>query len=134
VPGLLALAEVVAVPHALAGDWPQFKRDAARTGDAPEEVLAFPMQRVVAVRLSAPIYASPAVVGGHVYIQDALGHLVCIAADSNRVLWLTDLGGINNSSSPAVAGGKVFVGSTEGDLVVLDAGSGEVLARAPRRP
>jgi hypothetical protein len=43
----------------VAGDWPQFKRDAARTGDSPDEALAFPLERITAVRFPAPIYASP---------------------------------------------------------------------------
>ena len=128
---LSALLAQIGTGAALGGDWPQFKRDAARTGDAPDEVLTFPMQRVVAVRFPAPIYASPAVVAGRVYIQDSLGHVACVEAKTNRVAWLRKIGGINSSSSPAVAGGKVFVGSTEGDLAVLDAQSGEVVARTP---
>jgi outer membrane protein assembly factor BamB len=128
---LSALLAQIGTGAALGGDWPQFKRDAARTGDAPDEVLTFPMQRVVAVRFPAPIYASPAVVGGRVYVQDALGHVACIEAKTKRVVWLRKIGGINNSSSPAAAGGKVYVGSTLGDLAVLDAASGEVVARTP---
>jgi outer membrane protein assembly factor BamB len=129
VAGLVLWALLLAAGTAAsAADWPQFKRDAARTGDAPEEVLAFPMQRIVAVRFPAQIYASPVVVNGRVYIQDALGHVACIDAKSNRVVWLRKTGGINNSSSPAVADGKVFIGSTDGHLYVLNAGDGTVVA------
>jgi hypothetical protein len=39
---------------AVGADWPQFKRDAARTDNAPEERLTLPMRRVMAVRLPAP--------------------------------------------------------------------------------
>src|SRR5688500_13889083 len=91
-----------------ADDWPQFKRDAARTGDSPETTLEFPLARTTAVRFPAPIYASPAVVSGRVYIQDARGHVACIEARTNKVLWLAEIGGINNTSSPAVADGKVY--------------------------
>jgi hypothetical protein len=31
---------LVVLDVALAGDWPQFRRDAARTGDAPDEILS----------------------------------------------------------------------------------------------
>jgi len=63
-----------------AADWPQFKRDAARSGNAPEETLALPLKHILAVRFPSPIYASPAVVDGRVYVQDAHGHLACVVA------------------------------------------------------
>ena len=69
-----------------ASDWPQFKRDASRSGDNPGAALQFPLQRITAIRLPAPIYASPAVVGGLVYVQDALGHVVCVDARKNQVV------------------------------------------------
>jgi outer membrane protein assembly factor BamB len=116
---------------ALGGDWPQFKRDAARTGDAPDEALTWPMQRVTAVRFPSPIYASPAVVDGHVYVQDARGHVASIDAARNTVLWVTEIGGVANHSSPAVAEGKVFVGSSAGHLAVLDARTGALLRKIP---
>ena len=128
---LLCVLAVVSAGTAPGADWSQFKRDAARTGNAPREVLTFPMRRVTAVRLPAPIYASPAVVGGRVYIQGAGGHVACIEAKANRVVWVRRTGGVNNSSSPAVAGGKVFVGSTDGQFYVLNAADGAVLAKVP---
>ena len=120
------------VPHpARASDWPQFKRDAARTGDAADETLVFPLQRVLAVRFSAPIYASAAVVGEKVYAVDQRGLLACIDRAAQRVLWHARIGGVCNLSSPAVAGGKVFVGSTAGYLLILDAATGKESARVP---
>jgi outer membrane protein assembly factor BamB len=118
-------------PRLDASSWPQFKRDAGRTGDHPQADLKFPLQRTTAVRFPAPIYASPAVVDGRVYIQDALGHVACIDSRKNQVLWTTDIGGFNNSSSPAVAGGKVFIGSTSGHFFILAADTGKVLKRIP---
>jgi len=111
--------------------WPQFRRDAGRTGDNPQAALAFPLTRTTAVRLPAPIYASPAVVQGKVYVQDARGNVACIDAAANRGDWVTPLGGINNTSSPAVAAGKVFVGNSAGVLFILDARSGKVLHQVP---
>ncbi len=114
-----------------AADWPQYKRNSARTGDAPDEVLKFPMQRVVAVRLPSPIYASPAVVGGKVYVQDARGNVVCVDAKSNKVLWTMNIGGVANHSSPAVSGGRVFIGSSAGHLAILDAKTGKLIKKVP---
>ena len=113
----------------VAGDWPQFKRDAARTGDAPDETLALPLKRTVAVRFPSPIYASAAVVAGRAYVQDAWGNLACIDVAGNKSLWVTPLGGRNNSSSPAVAGGKVYVGNDDGAFFVVDADTGKVLRK-----
>src|SRR5688500_1207533 len=92
--------------------WPQFGRNAQRPGDNPAARLESPLTRPTALRFPAPIYASPAVVNGLVYVQDARGHVACVDAAKNRALWTTALGGVNNTSSPAVADGKVFVGST----------------------
>lgn len=42
------------------------------------------MQRVVAVKFPAPIYASAAVVAGRVYVQDVRGHVACIDGANGR--------------------------------------------------
>ncbi len=118
-------------PGATADAWPQYKGDAARTGDNPFAELSFPLKRITAVRLPAPIYASPAVVGNRVYVQDARGHLVCVNSSTNQVEWLAENGGINNCSSPAVYQGKVYVGSTAGYLAIYDAEKGSLLAKVP---
>lgn len=114
-----------------AADWPQFKLDAARSAHATGDSLTFPMQRVMAVKFSAPIAASAAVAGGRVYAVDERGLLACIDRASHTVLWWAEIGGVSNRSSPAVANGKVFVGSTAGYLMVLSADSGREIARIP---
>ena len=53
----------------------------------------------------------------------------CIDAAANKVVWITELGGINNMSSPAVAAGKVYVGSTGRYLAILDAETGKLLEK-----
>jgi len=129
-PVALALVGALAATSR-ASDWPQYKRDAARTADAADEALAFPLQRVMAVKFPSPIYASAAVVGGKVYAVDERGLLACIDRAAHRVLWTVEIGGVSNRSSPAVAGGKVFVGSTAGFLLVLDAATGKEVAKVP---
>src|SRR5690606_35074596 len=110
-------------------DWPQFKQNAARTGDQPTAELQLPLTQSLAVQFPAPIYASPAVVAGRVCIQDALGRVARVEAATNQVRRVTSLGGFNNMSSPAVSQGRVYIGSTTGYLYVLDADSGKILAR-----
>jgi outer membrane protein assembly factor BamB len=127
--GLAAAAGAQAVPDP--STWAQFKRDARRSGDNPQATLDFPLRRTTAVRFPSPLYASPAVADGKVYIQDARGNVACIDAARNVALWTTPLGGFNNTSSPAVANGKVYVGSAAGAFYVLEAATGKVLTRVP---
>ena len=47
-------------------DWPQFKRDASRSGDNPDAILELPLVRTTALRFPAPIYASPSVAGNRI--------------------------------------------------------------------
>jgi len=119
------------VPADVKGSWPQFKRNSHRSGDAPEESLDFPLNRVAAVKLPHPIYASPAVAGGKVFVQDAAGNVVCFDYTQNKVVWLAKLEGVANHSSPAVKDGKVYIGSSAGYLAVLDARDGRVLKKVP---
>jgi len=114
-----------------ASDWPQYKRDAARTADAADEALTLPLQRVLAMQFPSPIYASAAVVGGRVYAVDERGLVACIEIAGPKLLWTAEIGGVSNRSSPAVSGGKVFVGSTAGHLVVLEAATGKEVAKVP---
>ena len=113
------------------GTWPQYKRNAARAGDAPEERLRLPLARVAAIRFPHPIYASPAVVDGSVFVQDAAGNVACLDYRTNRLVWTTNIGGVANHSSPAVARGRVFVGSSAGHLAILDATTGKLLKKVP---
>lgn len=124
-------AEEPGGPRASAEAWPQYKGDAARSGDNPDADLKFPLQRITAVQLSAPIYASPAVVGNLVYVQDARGLVVCVNSRENKVVWTAENEGINNASSPAVFKRKVYVGSTAGHLAIYDAQTGELVRRVP---
>jgi outer membrane protein assembly factor BamB len=127
--GLLIVAVLIAWGKGEAGDWPQFRRDAARTGNAPDEALTLPLKRAVAVRFPAPIYASAAVVAGRAYIQDACGNLACVDVKANRALWVTPLGGRNNSSSPALVGGRVYIGNDDGAFFIVDAGNGKIVKK-----
>ncbi len=112
-------------------DWPQFKRDASRSGDNPDAILELPLVRTTALRFPAPIYASPSVAGNRIFIQDARGNVACVDPAANKAVWIASLGGINNTSSPAVHGGKVYVGSTSGRFCVLDADSGKLIREIP---
>lgn len=112
-------------------DWPQYKRDASRSGDASEESIVLPLQRVMAIKFPSSIYASVAILGGRIYAVDERGLMACIEQKTNQVNWTAEIGGVSNRSSPAVVNGKVFVGSTAGYLLVLDAQNGKEITRVP---
>lgn len=134
-PRLLATVATLLIISNAQANWPQFRRDGARSGDNPQAKLTLPMTQIVAVKMPAPIYASPAVVDGKIFILDARGNVICVNGDTNEVVWSLGLGGFNNSSSPAVANNKVYVGSAQGGLYILDALSGKKLNHiAPEHP
>jgi outer membrane protein assembly factor BamB len=61
-----------------------------------------------------PIYSSPAVADGKVYIGSYDGKVYCLDARVGRLLWSYQTDDIIHSS-PAVADNMVFVGSYDGN-------------------
>lgn len=108
----------------IANDWPQFMRDAQRTGDAAEQRLRFPLGCVTAVPLDDAILTSPAVVNGVVYVVDQMGTAYAIDPIANHVLWQINPDGPAamgaNTSSPAIAARRMIFGTTAGNLHLLD--------------
>jgi outer membrane protein assembly factor BamB len=119
------------VPPDANGAWPQFKRNAQRTGDSLDEDLLLPLRRIGGVKLPCPIYASPAVLEGVAIIQDAGGHVVCYDYRQRKIVWLAKLDGVANHSSPAIRDGRVYIGSCAGYLAILDAKNGRLLKKVP---
>ena len=115
-----------------AADWAQFMRTAEHTGDARGEVLRPPLKLSTFVQLDDAVLASPAVVGGRIFVVDQMGAAYCVDPARNRVVWKSDpdgpqaMGG--NTSSPCVAGGRVCYGTTAGKVHLLDAADGKVLS------
>ena len=107
------------------GEWPMYQRDLSHTGDAtesgaaPDGVLKW---RYVA---DGPIYASPAVVNGTVYMATGVGSIVALNAETGEEVWKHNVGGPLNSS-PAVAGDMLFIGRADGGVEARDLQSGDV--------
>ena len=108
-PRLLLLALFVTASPASAGDWPQFMRDAAHTGDAGDEALQLPLGLLAQVKLDDAVHTSPAVVAGRVYVVDQMGTAYCVDPGAGRVVWKSapdgDAAMGANTSSPCVAAG-----------------------------
>ena len=106
-------------------EWPMYQRDLSHTGDttgsgpAPDGVLKW---RYVA---DGPIYSSPAVVNGTVYLATGAGSIVALNAETGEEVWKHSTGGSLNSS-PAVAGDMLFIGRFDGGVEARDLQSGAV--------
>ena len=118
------------VPPA-AGNWPQFMRNSAHTGDAADEALRLPLELVAQVRLDDAVMTSPAVVDGLAYVVDQMGTAYCIDARAGKVVWKASPDGAAamgaNTSSPCVAQGRLCFGTTAGTFHILDIFDGRVV-------
>lgn len=117
--------------QAPAGDWPQYMGSAARTGDAADEALSFPLGLIAQVKLDDAVTTSPAVVAGTAYVVDQMGTAYAVEAATGKLLWKTSPDGDqalgSNTSSPAVHKGRVYYGTTAGNFHILEASSGRIV-------
>ncbi|MGC9316738.1 MAG: PQQ-binding-like beta-propeller repeat protein, partial [Armatimonadota bacterium] len=119
--GCLGFCLLAALPAG--GDWPMFRRDAARSGLAPGAAVG-DLQVVWSAELGGSVDSSPAVVGGVVYVGNSLGGVHALTAVDGSDVWSFDTGGAV-VSSPAVAEGLVVFGSVDRFVYALDAATGE---------
>jgi outer membrane protein assembly factor BamB len=75
------------------------------------------------------LYLVPALAEGRLYVADARGRVVALAADSGRELWQRDTG-LAFSGGPDVAGERLVLGTSQGELVALSTQDGHELWRA----
>ena len=122
-----------------AGDWPQFMRNPAHSGDASDEDLKLPLGLIAQVKLDDAVLTSPAIVSGRVYVVDQMGTAYCIDPVAGRIVWKSSPdGGPStgsgpskamgfNTSSPCVANNRVCFGTTAGNFYILDATDGKTI-------
>ncbi len=127
--GLLVVAATCS--SACGADWPQFMRNAQRTGDAADEELQLPLGLVAQVKLDDAVFTSPAIVDGRAYVVDQMGTAYCIEPDKGKIIWKAAPDGEramgSNTSSPCVVGGRLYFGTTAGQFHILDVNDGEVV-------
>ena len=129
---LIALL-LIAVGPLAAEDWPSFRHDAARTGVSADAWAPHDLQVVWTTTVDdESVDASPAVVGGRVYVGTALGAVVCLNAADGAIVWRAQTGGAV-LSSPAVAGNRLFVGSADRCLYAFSLADGKQLWRVRTR-
>jgi len=105
-------------------DVPMFRGNAAHTGEmpgpGPDPTTGISKQWYV--QTGAPTSASPAVVGGVVYVgtqSKYQSNLYAISADDGRVIWEKSLG-TPIYASPSVVDGMVFVGTVDDESLFGD--------------
>ncbi|HME55349.1 MAG TPA: PQQ-binding-like beta-propeller repeat protein [Candidatus Lokiarchaeia archaeon] len=79
-------------------------------------------------KTGAPMYASPAVVGGRVYACSSDGKIYCLNSSTGELVWsysTTSMSGI--PSSPAIADGRVYIGSLDNKTYCFNAFTGALI-------
>lgn len=140
-----ALALATLIKTANAGDWPQLRGDAQRTG-VSQETIAPPL--TLLWRFTGGFQnqntAAPVIAGDTAYFATKIGSqqggvLYAVDTQTGAKKWsfpkentaresgLT--GGNIFAATPTVVGGKVYAGATDGSMYVLDAATGEEIIR-----
>jgi len=110
--GTLVVASAFMVaPAAAASDWPMFGHDSQGTRVA-ESTAPDKMYCLWRTETGGPVFSSPAVVGGKVYIGSTDDNLYCLDGTTGSVVWKYACGN-DVQSSPAVVGGFVYFGSND---------------------
>ncbi len=131
-PSLYYLTDIVSAPpqnvnsNSLPGEWAMFHHDLGHSsatdssGILPQGTLkwVFPT--------GGPIYSSPAVADGIVYVGSVDHKLYALDTATGAKRWEYETGSWVESS-PAIVNGIVYIGSNDGRLYALDAHSGEKL-------
>lgn len=102
-----------------------FRADARHSGTFETTVPAEAPGLLWRFQTGGPVWSSPVVSDGTVYVGSADGGLYALDADSGARRWHADVGS-PVGSTPAVAGGAVIFTSRDGVVHALDAESGEV--------
>jgi outer membrane protein assembly factor BamB len=111
-------------------DWPMFHHDLARLGYS-ESVAPNSSNLVWNFKTGgSPLYSSPAIANGRVYIGALNGKVYCINSEDGAFIWSYTTGAAIYSS-PAAAYGKVYVGSNDSKVYCLSAENGDFIWSFP---
>jgi outer membrane protein assembly factor BamB len=132
----LSLVLLLAMPLVGCGGIPWFGKEKDPTPPAP--LPAFVQETGLSTLWSTHptrgtegrrLYLVPALAEGRLYIADARGRVVALAADSGRELWRRETG-LAFSGGPDVAGERLVFGTSQGELIALSTQDGHELWRA----
>ena len=117
------VSSISAVP--MPGDWAMFQRDPAHAAFVSDEGAVLKGELKWRFMTDAPIFSSPAVVGGQVYLSTGDRRIVALDAEAGGLIWEYEVNSPVNSS-PAVAGDLLFVGLRDGRVLALHKDTGEI--------
>src|SRR5687767_14076269 len=120
----IALMLAIALPVALAADWPQFRGGPELTGVAYDPLPAAPALGLAwTFDAGEEVQSSPAISAGTVYIGSKAGRLHALDLATGKERFRYEAGG-EIRSSPAVRNGIVYVGDESGTFHAIDAKTG----------
>ncbi len=109
-----------------AEDWHTFMYDLGFSGMSPDKSLAPPLELLWKFKTGGPLYASPVIANGILYIGSTDGKLYALDAKQWGIKWVFDAGDAIRYSA-AVLGNRVYFSARNNKVYALDAKTGEKL-------
>ncbi len=118
------VTEPVTPPRA--EDWHTFMYDLGFSGISPDKSLAPPLELLWKFKTGGPLYASPVIANGILYIGSTDGKLYALDAKQWGIKWVFDAGDAIRYSA-AVFGDRVYFSARNNKIYALDAKTGKKL-------
>ena len=109
-----------------AEDWHTFMYDLGFSGISPDKSLAPPLGLLWKFKTGGPLYASPVIANGILYIGSTDGKVYALDAKQWGIKWVFDAGDAIRYSA-AVLGDRVYFSARNNKVYALDAKTGEKL-------
>ena len=119
------VSESVTLPPR-AEDWRTFMHDLNFSGNSPDKHLAPPLGLLWKFKTGGPLYASPVIANGILYIGSTDGKLYALDAKRWGIKWVFDAGDAIRYSA-AVLGDRVYFSARNNKVYALNAKTGEKL-------
>lgn len=114
----------VAPPRA--EDWHMFMHNIGFSGVSPDKNLVPPLELLWKFKTGGPLYASPVIANGILYIGSTDGKLYALDAKQWGIKWVFDAGDAIRYSA-TVLGNRVYFSARNNKVYALDANTGEKL-------
>ena len=109
-----------------AEDWHTFMYDLGFSGMSPDQSLTPPLELLWKFKTGGPVYASPVIANGILYIGSTDSKLYALDAKQWGIKWVFDAGDAIRYSA-AVLGDRVYFSARNNKVYALDAKTGEKL-------
>lgn len=114
------------VPPPRAEDWYMFMNNLGFSGISPDKSITPPLQLLWKFKTGGPLYASPVIANGVLYIGSTDGKLYALDAKQWGIRWVFDAGDAIRYSA-TVLGNRVYFSARNNKVYALDAKTGEKL-------